>query len=131
MAKHAVATPDAPAPVGPYSQGIRAEGLIVTTAGQVGIDPATGAIAGEDSATQTRQAIKNLEAVLVAAGATLHDVVRVGVYLTDIADFAAMNAVYEELMPMPRPARTTVYVGLPPELRIELDAIAVVDGAGH
>jgi 2-iminobutanoate/2-iminopropanoate deaminase len=128
MAKNAVSTPTAPAPVGPYSQAVRI-GDIVATAGQVGIDPATGEPAGGDVVAQTRQTIQNLDAVLRAAGASLHDIIRVGVFLTDVTDFDAMNDVYRELIPEPHPARTTVYVGLPAGLKVEIDALAVADAA--
>jgi reactive intermediate/imine deaminase len=129
MANEPITTPHAPAPVGPYSQGIRA-GNLIAVAGQVGIDPATGEPVDADITAQTRRAIGNMAAVLNAAGATLRDLVRVGVYLTDPADFAAMNLVYDELIPPPRPARTTVYAGLPPGLRVELDALAFLGPAG-
>jgi reactive intermediate/imine deaminase len=126
VTKQIISTPAAPAPAGPYSQAVRVGGM-VAVAGQVGIDPVTGDVAGDDITSQTRQAITNLEAVLGAAGATLADVVRVGVFLTDLVDFAAMNEVYAELVPEPRPARTTVGVALPGGLRIELDALAIID----
>jgi len=83
-------TDKAPAPVGPYSQSVRV-GKMVAAAGQAGVDPATGAVASSDVAGQTIQTFKNIEAVLAASGATLNDVFRVDVYLSDLADFAAMN----------------------------------------
>lgn len=126
MTRRIVSTSAAPAPAGPYNQGVRA-GSLVAVAGQVGINPVTGEFAGDDVTSQTRQAIENLEAVLRAAGATLADVVRVGVFLTDLADFAPMNDVYAELVPAPHPARTTVGVELPPGIRVELDALAIID----
>ena len=128
MTRRAVSTSDAPAPAGPYSQGI-VSGGVIATAGQVGIDPATGQLAGPDIATQTRQAIANVAAVLQAAGSSLADVIRVTVYLADLDDFAAMNDVYRELMPAPQPARTTVAVGLPNGIRVEMDALAVIASA--
>ncbi len=118
-------TDAAPAPVGPYSQSVRI-GRIVHAAGQGADDPATGRLAGTDIETQTRQCLRNLEAVLRAGGATLDDVIRCGVFLTHQDDFAGMNAVYGEFFGEPFPARTTVYVGLPGDLRVEIDALAVV-----
>lgn len=116
-------TDSAPAPGGPYSQAIRARGLIAT-AGQVGIDPATGTLAGPDVREQTRQALLNTFAAVAAAGGRTGDIIRIGVFLTEVADFAAMNEVYAELVPRPFPARTTVYVGLPPGVKVEIDALA-------
>jgi 2-iminobutanoate/2-iminopropanoate deaminase len=118
-------TTEAPAPVGPYSQSVRI-GQIVHAAGQGADDPVTGKLAGSDIETQTRQCLKNLEAVLAASGASLDDVLRVGVFLADKGDFDGMNAVYREVFSDPHPARTTVYVGLPGALLVEIDAIAVL-----
>jgi len=91
-----VRTEAAPAPVGPYSQGIAAAGPFLFAAGQVGLDPKTGKLAGEDVASQTRQALLNLKAVLEAGGTSLANVVKTTVFLADMKDFAAMNAVYRE-----------------------------------
>jgi reactive intermediate/imine deaminase len=118
-------TSEAPAPIGPYSQSVRI-GRVVHAAGQGADDPATGTLAGADIETQTRQCLRNVEAVLAASGATLDDVLRVGVFLVDRSDFEGMNAVYETFFGDPPPARTTVYVGLPGELRVEIDALAVL-----
>ena len=118
-------TTDAPAPIGPYSQSVRI-GRLVHAAGQGADDPATGTLAGPDIETQTRQCLRNLEAVLAASGATLDDVLRVGVFLTHRSDFEGMNAVYRTVFSDPPPARTTVYVGLPGDLRVEIDALAVL-----
>ena len=123
--REAGVTRDAPAPVGPYSQSARI-GRLVHAAGQGADDPATGRLAGPDIETQTRQCLRNLEAVLAASGATLDDVLRVGVFLADRSDFEGMNAVYRTVFSDPPPARTTVYVGLPGELRVEIDALAVL-----
>ncbi|EIE99764.1 RidA family protein [Saccharomonospora glauca] len=125
MSKHAVRTTAAPAPVAAYSQAVR-KGNILQVAGQVGVDPATGRVA-EDVAGQTRQVFANLRAVLEAAGSGLDDVVMMRAYLTDRAHFAEFNAVYNELVSEPYPARTTVYVGLPAGLLVEIDALAVLD----
>ncbi|WP_024877855.1 RidA family protein [Saccharomonospora piscinae] len=129
MSKSAVSTDAAPAPVAAYSQAVR-KGNILQVAGQVGIDPATGTVADGGVAAQTRQVFANLRAVLDAAGATLDDVVMMRAYLTDTAHFAEFNEVYNELVAhggeVP-PARTTVYVGLPAGLLVEIDALAVLD----
>jgi 2-iminobutanoate/2-iminopropanoate deaminase len=126
VARQAGTTRDAPAPVGPYSQSVRIGGM-VAAAGQGADDPATGRLAGSDIETQTRQCLRNLEAVLAASGATLDHAIRVGVFLAHKEDFEGMNRVYRETFRDPYPARTTVYVGLPGELRVEIDAIAVLE----
>ena len=120
-------TAEAPDPAGPYSQSVRI-GSIVAAAGQGGADPATGELVGPGVAEQARQALANIAAVLAACGASLDDVIRVGVFLTDTQDFAALNDVYRSVFSEPHPARTTVYVGLPDGMKVEVDAIAVVDG---
>jgi 2-iminobutanoate/2-iminopropanoate deaminase len=120
-------TAEAPAPAGPYSQSVRI-GSIVAAAGQGGADPTTGELVGPGVSEQSRQALANVAAVLAASGASLDDVIRVGVFLTDTDDFAAMNDVYRSVFSEPYPARTTVYVGLPDGMKVEVDAIAVVDG---
>jgi len=125
MARQAGATSRAPQPVGPYSQSVRI-GRLVHAAGQGADDPSTGELAGSDIETQTRQCLRNVEEVLAACGASLDDVLRVGVFLAHRSDFAGMNAVYRTVFSDPPPARTTVYVGLPGELRVEIDALAVV-----
>ncbi|HEY0450180.1 RidA family protein [Actinophytocola sp.] len=114
-----------PPPV-PLSHGIR-KGNILQVAGQVAMDPVTGQVVGATVAEQTRQVLANVEAVLKAGGATFDDVVMFRVYLTDTAHFPELNATYSELVPKPFPARTTVYVGLPPGLLVEIDALAVVE----
>lgn len=126
MAKIAV-TPEgaAPLPV-PLTPGIR-KGNIVQVAGQIATDLATDELVGTTVAEQTRQVLGNIETVLAAAGATLDDVVMLRVYLTDVAHSAEMNEVYAKLVPQPYPARTTVYVGLPPGVLVEIDALAVIE----
>lgn len=114
----------APPPAGPYSPAIRV-GRQVFVSGQAGFT-ASGELL-PDIESQTRQTLANLLAVLESAGATERDVVRVGVFLTDVADFAAMNEVYASVFAEPFPARTTVYVGLPEGMLVEIDAIAVTD----
>jgi 2-iminobutanoate/2-iminopropanoate deaminase len=125
MARQAGVTSRAPQPVGPYSQSARI-GRLVYAAGQGADDPSTGKLVGSDIETQTRQCLRNVEEVLAACGASLEDVLRVGVFLVHRSDFAGMNTIYRTAFSDPPPARTTVYVGLPGELRVEIDAVAVV-----
>ncbi len=125
MTLRPVSNPGAPAAIGPYSPAVQA-GSLVFISGQIPIDPATGALIGGGVAAQTRRALENLRALVEASGLTLGDVARTTVYLADLDDFAAMNAVYAEFFPMPSPARSTVQVArLPRDARIEIDAIAV------
>jgi 2-iminobutanoate/2-iminopropanoate deaminase len=122
--KHAVNSPDAPRAIGPYSQAVRS-GDWLFLSGQVPIDPATGNLVEGDIAVQTRRALDNLGAVLAAGGRSFTDVVRTTVFLADMDDFAAMNAVYGEYFTQPYPARATVAVArLPKDARIEIDLIA-------
>jgi 2-iminobutanoate/2-iminopropanoate deaminase len=114
-----------PAPAGPYSHAVRI-GALGHTAGQVGVDATTGAVAGPDCASQTRLALENLRRALAMLGAGPADVLRCGVYLTDVDDFAAMNEEYARFFTKPYPARTTVYVGLPPGLLVEVDALVAI-----
>ena len=128
MERTVVSTPNAPAAIGPYSQGIVAQGTMVFTAGQVGFDPATGALVGGDVKTQTRRALENVKAILEKGGATLQSVVKTTVFLKEMGEFAAMNEVYAEFFPAPAPARSTVEVArLPRDARVEIEAIAVVE----
>ena len=116
-----------PRPVGPYSPGTIYEGLIFVS-GQGATNPATGTLAGLDVETQTEQALENVRNILEAAGSRLDCVLRCGVFLVDMRDFQAMNAVYQRVFGEHRPARTTVGVaGLPAQgLRVEIDAVAYV-----
>jgi 2-iminobutanoate/2-iminopropanoate deaminase len=124
--RQAVSTPAAPAAIGPYSQAVRS-GSLVFVSGQVPIDPATGAIVQGDIAAQTHQVFSNLRAILEAAGSSLDRVVRVGVFLADMNDFAAMNEVYAGYFTAPAPARATIEAArLPRDARIEIDVIAEV-----
>jgi 2-iminobutanoate/2-iminopropanoate deaminase len=121
-----VSVPDAPKAIGPYAQGIVAGGLLFT-AGQAPLDPATMKLVEGDVAAQTHRVLDNLEAVLRGAGATLADVVRAGVFLVDMADFAKMNEVYAARFGSHRPARTTVAVAaLPAGARVEIDLVVRV-----
>ena len=117
-----------PTPIGPYSPGVVFERLVIVS-GQGATDPATGELAGPDVETQTRQVFRNMQAILEAGGSDLSRVLRCGVFLVDLRDFAKMNRVYAEVFGEHRPARTTVQVAsLPdPGLRVEIDAIAYRD----
>ena len=124
MTRQAVSTTGAPAAIGPYSQGIDADGLVLCS-GQLGLDPATGTLVEGGVEAQTERALKNLGAVLDAAGATFADVVKTTIFLVDIGDFTAVNAVYATFMPEPPPARSTVGVAaLPKGGLVEIEAIA-------
>jgi len=120
-----VRTKAAPAPVGPYSQAIEHDGWLFVS-GQIPLDPDTGVLVGDDAAAQARQVLRNLEAVLQAAGADFGDVVRTTIYLTDLAAFQGVNAVYSEAFASaPQPARATLQVAaLPLGALVEIDAIA-------
>ena len=121
--KQALATAQAPAAIGPYSQGIAA-GQTVYVSGQLPIDPATGAIP-EGIAAQTAQSLKNIQAILAEQGMTLADVVKTTVFLADMNDFAAMNAVYAEAFSAPFPARSAVAVRtLPKNVLVEIEVLA-------
>lgn len=125
MARQVVSTDRAPAAIGPYSQGI-ITGNLVFTAGQGGVIPGTKTIV-EGVEAQTRQVLENIKAILEAAGTSMERVVKVNVYLADINDFAAMNAVYAEYFPSAPPARTTIQAAaLPLGLLVEIEAIAEV-----
>ena len=118
--------PDAPEPVGPYSHAAVARGELVFLSGQTPIDPATGRLVDGGVVTQVRRVFANLERVLAAGGLGFDDVVKVNVFLVDMADFAAMNDVYASVFAAPHPARTTVAVaGLPLGARIEVELVAV------
>lgn len=124
MPKKHVTTPDAPKPIGPYSQGVIAGGLLFLS-GQTPIDPQTNELVQGDIEVQTEQVLKNLIGVLKAAKMGPENVVRATVYLMDFADFPKMNAVYGRYFPKEPPARTTIQAaGLPMKARIEIDFIA-------
>ena len=116
-----------PSPALPFSAGIKANGFIFT-AGQVGTDPRTGKVAGLDVQSQTRQAIANLRAVLEAGGSSLDRLLKTTVFLADMRLFDDMNAAYRELMPEPRPGRSTVEARLArPDLLVEIEGVGLVD----
>jgi 2-iminobutanoate/2-iminopropanoate deaminase len=124
MAKHAVLTDRVAQPVGPFSLAI-VDHEVVYCSGQIALDPATGQLIDGSVAAQTDRTIRNLEAVLAAAGKSLADVLKVNVYLTDMKDFAEMNRVYAECFRKPYPARTTVAVAaLPLGASVEIEAVA-------
>jgi 2-iminobutanoate/2-iminopropanoate deaminase len=126
--KIAVSSPDAPKAIGPYSAALRT-GQLLFVSGQVALDPATGAMVEGDVASQTRQALLNLGALLGAGGLSYADVVRTTVFLADMGDFAAMNDVYRTFFGEPYPARSTVQAArLPRDARVEIDAIATYEG---
>jgi 2-iminobutanoate/2-iminopropanoate deaminase len=125
MVREAVSTDDAPQAIGPYSQAIVANGLVFCS-GTAGIDPATG-VAPDGIEEQTELALRNLEAVLTAAGASLETLVKTTIFYADVDDFAAINAIYARYMPDPPPARSApANVSLPRNLLISIDAIAVL-----
>ena len=123
--REVIATEQAPQAIGPYSQAIRAQGLIFTS-GQIAIDPATAQIIGGDVSAQTDRVLKNLAAILQASGSTLEKVLRCTVFLKNMGDFAAMNEVYGRYFKQSPPARSTVEVArLPKDVLIEIDVIAL------
>jgi 2-iminobutanoate/2-iminopropanoate deaminase len=121
-----IQTDSAPAAIGPYSQAIVAHGFLFT-AGQIALDPATGQVISGDVVAQAERVMKNLKAVLDAAGASWNDVVKATVYLHDMNDFPRVNEIYARALGTARPARSTVQVaGLPRGVLVEIDLIAVV-----
>jgi reactive intermediate/imine deaminase len=126
MSRQIIATDQAPAAIGPYSQAVRA-GDTVYFSGQIPLDPATGNLVDGDITAQTRRVFENLVAVAKAAGGSLPQVVRVGIYVTDLANFAAVNAVMAEYFQAPYPARSTIEVSaLPKGAQVEVDAMMVL-----
>ena len=126
MTREVVATQNAPGAIGPYSQGIKA-GNMVFVSGQTGVVPQTKQFAGNTVAEQTAQALKNLQAILEAAGTDMAHVVRTSVYLVDMATFSEMNSVYATFFPENPPARSTIAVrSLPLDALVEIDLIAVL-----
>lgn len=126
MERQIIATAKAPGAVGPYSQGVRV-GDFVFTAGQLGILPGTKDFAGPDIESQTRQALENLKAVLVAGGSCLEHVIKTTVFLADMDEFARMNGVYAEFFPAEPPSRSAVQAAaLPLGGRVEIEAVATV-----
>lgn len=123
MSVQRVQTSDAPAAIGPYSQGVMAGGFLYT-AGQIALDPATGEMSTGDVVAQTKRVLQNLEAILRTAGAGWGDVVKTTVYLRDLSDFPRVNEVYASVVGSATPARSTVQVeGLPRGGLVEIDAV--------
>jgi len=123
MSRQPISTDRAPAAIGPYSQAVRS-GNTVYLSGQIPLDPATGELVQGDISLQTRRVFDNLKAVCEAAGGSLDQVLRVGIYVMDLADFAQVNAVMAEYFQAPYPARSTIQVaGLPRGARVEVDAV--------
>ena len=124
MAKNIIATKKAPGAIGPYSQGIKANGFVFAS-GQIGLDPTTGELVKGGIVEQSRQVLLNVKNVLEAAGSSLDKAVKTTVFLKDIADFAAMNAVYSEFFKTDCPARSAVQVAaLPKGALVEIEVIA-------
>jgi reactive intermediate/imine deaminase len=127
MPRTPITTDAAPAAIGPYSQAVR-HGNTVYLSGQIPLDPATGQLVDGDIATQARRVFANLRAVCEAAGGSLDGIVRVGIYVMDLGDFATVNAVMAEHFNEPYPARSTIQVsGLPRGARVEVDAVLALD----
>ena len=123
--RQVISTGSAPKAIGPYSQAIRAAGLLFLS-GQTPLDPATGVLVEGDIAKQTERVLENLKAVLAAAGSSLERVVKTSVFLKDMGDFAAMNEVYGRYFPNDPPARSTIEAArLPKDARVEIDMIAL------
>ncbi|HAR36313.1 MAG TPA: reactive intermediate/imine deaminase [Acidobacteria bacterium] len=122
--KKAIQTDRAPRAIGPYSQAIRANGFIFVS-GQIPLDPARGEIAGATIEEQTHQVLKNIQAILEAAGSSMAEVVKATVYLADMNDFAKMNAIYAQYFPEPFPARAAFQVArLPRDVKVEIEVMA-------
>jgi reactive intermediate/imine deaminase len=126
MNKEIIATADAPAAIGPYSQAVKT-GLVVFLSGQIGLDPATKELVGDDFEAQVRQAFRNLAAVAKAAGGSLAHAVKFTLFLTDLSKFGKVNEIMAEVVPQPYPARSTVGVAsLPKGAQFEVEAILVL-----
>ena len=127
MSRRVISSDQAPKAIGPYSQAVQA-GNTIYTSGQIPLDPTTGELVDGDIATQAHRVFDNLRAVIEAAGANFSDVVRVGIYLTDLSNFAAVNAVMTEYFQAPYPARSTIGVAaLPRGAQVEVDLVLVRD----
>lgn len=125
MQRELISTPGAPKAIGPYSQAVKAQGFVFTS-GQIALDPSTGSLVGEDIQSQTRRVLLNLAAVLTAAGSSLEQAVKTTVFLKNMGDFAAMNAVYGEFFANEPPARSTVEVArLPKDVLVEIEVVAL------
>jgi len=128
MAIEKILTNAAPAPIGPYSQGVVVNGTFIYTAGQIALNPETGQLVGGDIKAQTRQVLQNLEKILLEGHSSLRSVIKTTVFLKDMGDFAAMNEVYAEFLGESAPARSAVEVArLPRDVGVEIEAIALVE----
>lgn len=128
---HTIQTPDAPAAIGPYSQGVVHGGLLYT-AGQIPLDPDTGDVVTGTVAEQTERVLRNLQGVLSAAGGSVQTVIKTTVFLRDMNDFTAMNEAYGQFFGAHKPARSTVQVGrLPRDVAVEIEFIAAVTAPGE
>lgn len=124
--KEIIFTENAPAPIGPYSQGILTEGKILFVSGQIPLTP-DGALAGDDIVSQTHQALKNVLAIVEKSGGTAQNIVKTTVLMKDLSDFAIMNEIYEQYLGNSNPARAAYQVArLPKDVLIEIEAIAVI-----
>ena len=129
MAIEKIFTTAAPAPIGPYSQGVIVKGMFIYTAGQIALNPETGQLVEGDIKVQTRQVLQNLEKILLEGRSSLRSVIKTTVFLKDMGEFAAMNEVYAEFLGESAPARSAVEVArLPRDVRVEIEAIALVEG---
>lgn len=126
MKSKVISTTNAPAPLGPYSQGRTADGPTLWVAGQVPINPSTGEFTTGPIGEQALQAFENLKAVIEAAGAELTNIVKVNLYLADLSNGPEVNAVYESFFPDPKPARTTIGAALPAGLQVEIDCVVAL-----
>ena len=127
MERTKISTTSAPAAIGPYSQAIRI-GQFIYTSGQIALNPADGALVGNDVQTQTQQVMHNLQAVLASAGTTLDNVIKTTVFLASMSDFQAMNAIYAKYFGEPAPARSTVAVAeLPRKALVEIECVALIN----
>ena len=128
----AIQTTSAPQAIGPYSQGVQTgqgvqAGQWLFISGQIPLDPVSGVVVGENAAQQTEQVMKNIQAILHAAGAKCDQLVKTTIYLVDMADFAAVNEVYASYLQPPYPARATIAVAaLPKNVRVEIEAVALL-----
>lgn len=126
MDRKTIKTDKAPAAIGPYSQAVVTQNMVYT-AGQIGLDPLTGKFVGEDVQSQTRQVLRNLEEVLIAAGTNFNNVIKTTIYVKDMADFSKINTIYQENFGDDPPARSTVQAAaLPLNALVEIDMIAII-----
>ena len=124
MARQAIKTPNAPQPIGPYSQAVMTNGLLFVS-GQGAVDPSTGKLVGTEIESQTRQTLTNVRNIVEASGLSMRDILRVSVYLKNMQDFKRMNEIYKSFFSDAPPARTTIQAELPlPDMLIEIDCVA-------